>query len=160
MLVQPLHSYLNSLMHCACATVTFIHEFSYAFLLAKRSDRREGPFIWAKHLIALLEKLHFARALSSIITWWDQYLAGMSGTSPLTACSQSIQPEHTAKKQNKGVRIPQQIDRDYGLKRFRYPYRIWIDRGFLRPFQSPPQNNPRDGSFRWWPSTPRGTRWG
>jgi hypothetical protein len=47
---------------------TFIHEFSYAFLLAKSSDQREGPFIWAKHLIALLEKLHFARTLSSIIT--------------------------------------------------------------------------------------------
>jgi len=62
------HSYMNSVMHYARATDTFIHEFSYAFLLAKRSDRREGPFIWAKHLIALLEKLHFARTLSSIIT--------------------------------------------------------------------------------------------
>ena len=45
----------------------------------------------------------------------NQYLAGMSGTSPLTACSQSIQPEHTAKKQNKRLRMPQRRSKLSGI---------------------------------------------
>ena len=36
MRVQPLHSYMNSVMHYARGTVTFIHEFSYALCSCNR----------------------------------------------------------------------------------------------------------------------------